>query len=59
VNKRQIHEIKGEGEGEGNKGKEGMVIYSTWTKDYLLLKRRQIWAIGKWPFIKVKWENLC
>jgi hypothetical protein len=49
------------GEGEKRGEKRGEVEgYLAWRgiKDCLWIKRRQTWSIGKWKFVKVKWETL-
>ena len=40
-------------------GGMGKDIWPRRTKDCLWIERRQMWTIGKWQFIKVKWETLC
>ena len=45
---------KGKGTRDREKG------YLSWgTKDCLWIKRRQMWPIGKWRFIKVNEETPC
>ena len=45
--------------GEKRQGRSGRGICPGGTKDCLWIERRQMWPIGKWQFIKVKWETLC
>jgi hypothetical protein len=52
--RRQGQEIEDEGEGEGNTGHLSMVFFPevNRTKHCLWVEMRQMWAIGKWQFIK-------
>lgn len=44
-------------EGEGWQGRGGRDIYPEGTKDCLWIKKKQMWPIGKWQFIKKKKGN--
>lgn len=50
--------MKEEGKGTREKGK-GYLSWGRETEDCLWMKRRLVWPIDEWQFIKVKWEPPC
>lgn len=46
------------GRGSRTREREG-AVYPGGTRDCLWIEDRQTWLIGKWLFIRVKWEALC